>query len=159
MAELTDERKYIDEWTRMMLVIWKEKIERLRIVHTGSLHQSFSDNITQTEVGTTISMKFARYGIYQALGVGRGYDLGNGGHLEILEPEYRHTHRLDKRRRVSSGGQSYMTSGKPRRKRDWINAKLYMSIMAMKEDLARITGEELARVFCDNLSDIRSTIR
>ena len=159
MAELIDERKYIDEWTRMMLVIWKEKIERLRIVHTGALHQSFSDSVTETSAGTTISMKFARYGIYQALGVGRGYNLGNGGHLEILEPEYRRTHRLDKRRRVSSGGQSYKTSGKPRRKRDWIYAKLYMSIMAMKEDLARITGEELARVFCDNLSDIRSTIR
>lgn len=159
MAELTDERKYIDEWTRTMLVIWKEKIERLRIVHTGALHQSFSDSIVETSAGTTITMKFARYGIYQALGVGRGYDRDNGGNLEILDPEYRRTHRLDKRRRVSSGGRSYLTSGKTRRKRDWINAKLYMSIMAMKEDLARIAGEELARVFCDNLSDIRSALR
>ncbi|MCM1356906.1 MAG: hypothetical protein NC212_10945 [Staphylococcus sp.] len=51
-----------------------------------------------------------------------------------------------------------MTSGKPRKRRDWYSKKLYMSTMAMVEDLARITGEEGVRVVCEALSDARSAL-
>ena len=138
MAEqLRDVEKYVDEWTRTMIAIWREKIERLRVVDTGKLHQSFKDQIQHTAEGSTIRMKFLQYGLYQARGVGNGYKRGNGGNLEILDPEYRREHGLKKKR-------------KPR---DWFSKKLYMSTMAMIEDVARITGEEAARVICEGLAD------
>ena len=34
-----------------------------------------------------------------------------------------------------------------------------MSTMAMVEDLSRILGEEASHVICDNLQDLRSTLR
>ena len=162
MAELNDLDRYVDEWTRMQLLIWREKIERLKIVRSGTLHQSFSDSIASTEAGKTITMKFARYGIYQALGVGNGYTRGNGGDLEILDPTYRETHGLNKRRAagpIPPLYDKYMTSGKARKKRDWYYKKLFMSTMAMVEDLVRITGEEGLRILCEALSDTRSAVR
>ena len=158
MAELTDVNAYIDEWTKMQLTIWKEKIERMGIVRTGALHQSFRDSIQRAAEGTTISMKFAQYGIYQALGVGNGYAHDNGGDLPFLAKDYRREHGLDKPRKVGPAWGGYTTSGKPRKARDWFSKKLYMSTMAMVEDLARITGEEAARVVCDQLSDTRSAL-
>lgn len=161
MAELRDVDKYIDEWTRVQLLIWQEKIERMGIVRSGALHQSFRDSIQKASSGaaaTTITMRFLKYGIYQALGVGYGYYHDNGGDLPFLGKEYRKEHGLDKPRKVGPAWGGYMTSGKPRKARDWYSRKLYMSTMAMVEDLARILGEEAAHVVCDNLTDIRSAL-
>lgn len=160
MDELKDVSRYIDEWTKTQLIIWKEKIERLKVVRSGRLHQSFNNYITSTEGSTTITMKFARYGIYQALGVGNGYSKNNGGDLKILDRDYREKHGLDKPRVAGPMRDygRYMTSGKPRTRRDWYSKKLYMSHMALVEDLARITGDEAVRVVCDALSDMRDAI-
>lgn len=153
-----DAKKYIDEWTRVQIQIWKEKIERMNIVRSGALHESFKDAITHTADGSTISMKFYSYGIYQALGVGNGYRHGNGGDLPFLGKEYRQQHGLDKKKKVGPAWGGYMTSGKPRKKRDWYSKKLYMSTMAMLEDMVRIMGEEAASVICDQLTDTRSAL-
>lgn len=161
MAELNDVDRYIDEWTRVQLMIWQEKIERMRIVRSGALHQSFRSAIAHASSGSgaaTIAMKFLQYGIYQALGTGPGYTRGNGGDLPFLGKEYRQEHRLDIRRKVGPAWGGYKTSGKPRKARDWYSKKLYMSTMAMVEDLARILGEEAAHVISDNLTDIRSAL-
>lgn len=161
MDQLNDVDKYIDEWTRMQLLIWREKIERMGVVHSGALHQSFSDAVQYASSGngsTTITLKFLQYGIYQALGVGNGYTRNNGGDLPFLGKEYRKEHGLNKPRKVGPAWGGYKTSGKPRKARDWFSKKLYMSTMAMVEDLARILGQEAAHVVCDNLMDIRSTI-
>lgn len=158
MAQLNDIQQYANEWTRTMVLIWKEKIERLRIVRSGHLHESFSQKIAHSEAGTSISMKFAAYGIYQALGVGKGYARGNGGDLQFLDPSYREAHGLNKKRRVGRGAGGYLTSGRPRKRRDWIEKKYYMSRMALKEDVARITGEQAAMVVCNALTDIRQTL-
>lgn len=160
MDELKDVDRYIDEWTRTQILIWREKIERLKIVRSGRLHQSISASILKTEFGATIEMKFLKYGIYQALGTGNGYTPGNGGDLQILDREYRETHGLNKPRQAGPmpGYSKYMTSGKPRERRDWFSKKLYMSTMAMIEDLAIITADLSARVICDVLEDPRRTI-
>jgi hypothetical protein len=156
---LEDLNKYTDEWTRTQLMIWREKIERMKIVRTGALHESFTDTINRSAEGTTITMKFARYGIFQAMGVGRGYVHGNGGDLEFLDKDYREEHGLNKPRKVGPAWGDYMTSGKPRVARDWMTKKLYMSTMAMVEDVARITGETVARVICETLSDPHSALK
>ncbi len=159
MERLNDVDEYVDVWTRTMLEIWREKIERLNVVYTGHLHQSFQSSINATVQGTTVSMRFAYYGIYQALGVGKGYTHGNGGDLKILDPEYRQKHRYDKRRKVGPGAGGYLTSGKPRKSRDWYSKKLYMSLRAIVEDLARICADNASSILCTGLSDIRSTLR
>ena len=140
MAELNDDEKYIDEGVRTMLDIWRERIERLRIMDTGTLHQSLTETVTGSAELRLIDFKFVRYGIYQALGVGNGYSKDNGGDLEFLDPEYRKAHNL----------------GKPRTRRDWIYRKLAASRFNMAEDLARITGQKAMSVICTALDDLRS---
>lgn len=153
-------RDYAEKgWMPTMIRIWQEKIERLRIIRSGRLHESFSSALKNEAEGQTITMKFARYGIYQALGTGRGYERGNGGDLEFLDKAYRQRHRLDEKRRVGPAWGGYVTSGQPRRPRDWYNKKLYMSVMALKEDLGRLTGEQAAMVICDALTDAGDALR
>lgn len=154
-----DAQKYIDEWTRVQIRIWQEKIERMKIVRSGALHQSFRDSITHSGEGTTITMKFHQYGIYQALGVGNGYRHDNGGDLPFLGKDYREKHGLDKPRKVGPAWGGYETSGKPRKARDWYSKKLFMSTMAMVEDMARILGEGAASVICDQLTDTRAALK
>ena len=164
MAEerLKDIELYVNEWTRMMLVIWKERIERLRVVRSGHLHESFTSAIANAKAGTSITMKFVRYGIYQELGVGKGYiskEKGNNGDLPFLDPEYREEHGLNRPRKVGKGIGGYMTSGRPRERKVWFSKKLYASERALFEDIVRILGEEAVSVVCDALKDIRSTIK
>lgn len=154
-----DAQKYIDEWTRTQVKIWQEKIERMNIVRSGALHQSFKDSITQAGEGATITMRFHQYGIYQALGVGNGYRHDNGGDLPFLGRDYRKEHGLDKPRKVGPAWGGYKTSGKPRKARDWYSKKLYMSTMAMVEDMADIMGQQAATVICDQLTDTRSALK
>lgn len=156
----TDKDRYIYEWTRTQLAIWQEKVRRMGVVRSGRLHESFTSAIRNVSDGNTIEMKFAAYGIYQALGVGNGYYHDNPGDLEILDPEYREKHGLNERRWAGPmpGYSRYLTSGKPRKRRDWYSKKLYMSMRALIEDLARITGEAGMRAICDQLSDTRAAI-
>ena len=85
---LEDSHEYEEAWVRTMLEIWKEKIERLRVIRTGALHQSFDQQIQQSQRGDSLKMRFLRYGIYQALGTGYGYvsaEGGNTGDLKFLD--------------------------------------------------------------------------
>lgn len=129
MAEIKAIEKYSEAWLRTMVEIWQEKIMRLKVVRTGALHQSFTTALQSAEAFQDLYMRFAKYGIYQALGVGNGYKRGNGGDLEFLG-----------------------MPGKHRVKRDWYSKKLYMSVMALKEDVSRITGEHIAQVICRQLN-------
>ena len=85
-----DRKKYQEAWAEMMVTIWREKIERLHVINTCSLHQQIRDNvISSTDSVSTIQHKFLEYGIYQDMGVGNGYTKGNGGDLQILNPVLR----------------------------------------------------------------------
>lgn len=160
MAQIIqDTDAYIVEWAKMLTTMWREKIEMLGVVYTGQLHQSISDSIQQLNGGATITMKFKRYGIYQSLGVGNGYTRGNGGDLKILDNAYREEHGLNKKRKVGPKPGGYITSGKPRKRRDWISKKLWLSVMNLREDLARIVGEEAAMVVADALTDLRDGLK
>ena len=81
MAQLNDVDRYVDEWTRTQLLIWREKVERMGVVRSGALHESFKEAVRRANAGqmTTITLTFLRYGIYQALGVGRGDARGRCG--------------------------------------------------------------------------------
>ena len=81
-ATAEDRIKYQDAWAKMMVDIWREKIERLHVIDTYRLHQDMNENLTTS--GSEISViqhKFMEYGIYQDCGTGHGYRKGNGGNL------------------------------------------------------------------------------
>ena len=160
MAQIgKDTDAYIIEWAKMLTTMWQERIEMLGVVYTGQLHHSISDTVQSLNGGHSITMKFKRDGIYQSLGVGNGYTRGNGGDLKLLDNEYREKHGLNKRRKVGPKPGGYRTSGKPRQRRDWISKKLFLSVMNLRDDLARIVGEESALVIADALTDLRDAIK
>lgn len=158
MSSYENQKKYIEAWTRTQIEIWMEQIERLKVVRSGALHESFKSRITEAGEATSINLKFLEYGIYQALGVGYGYARDNGGDLAFLDPVYREENRLDIPRKVGPAWGGYKTSGEPRERRDWFSSKLYMSVMALREALAGIYAEEAATVICEQLVDIRAAL-
>jgi len=148
---------YVDAWSEKMIEIWTEKIERLRAVRSGALHESLDDKISHVASGEEISLKFLEYGLAVEYGVGNGYSHDNGGDLLILDPEYRRVNGLDRRRRAGPRSAPYRSSGKPRVRKPWFNARYFASLRAMTNDLARIFGEEAANAVVANISsNIRS---
>lgn len=164
MAELNrqeierQQQLWVDNWAKMMVQIWRDKLEFWNIRRTGTLMGSFTESVTHDGLATSIVMRFLAYGIYQAHGVGYGYGKDNGGDLEFLSPSYRHEHRLDIPRKVGPAWGGYYTSGEPRERRDWFSKKLFASLMRMKETMAHMVGEEAAAVICEALEDTRKAI-
>lgn len=133
-----DRKKYQEAWADMMIKIWREKIERLHVIDTYSLHQQMQENvISSTDTVSTIQHKFLEYGIYQDLGVGNGYSKDNGGNLEILDPVYRAEHNL----------------GEPRKPRVWFSRAYFASIMVLKEQMAYMYGEEFCGLLVDKIEE------
>lgn len=143
---------YADAWTDKMVEIWVEKIERLKVIDTGALHESFDSAVRNGSTGSTISIRFLEYGLAQEFGVGNGYSNDNGGDLDILDPGYREERGLNRPRRAGYRHSPHMTSGKPRERRRWFQIKYFTSIAAMVEAMARIAGENAAAAISDRLS-------
>ena len=133
-----DRKKYQEAWAEMMVTIWREKIERLHVIDTYSLHQQIKDNVvTSSDSISTIQHKFLEYGIYQDLGVGNGYSKDNGGNLEILDPVYRAEHNM----------------GEPRKPRVWFSRSYFASVMVLKEQMAYMYGEEFCGLLVDKIEE------
>lgn len=133
-----DRKKYQEAWAEMMVTIWREKIERLHVIDTYSLHQQIKDNVvTSSDSISTIQHKFLEYGIYQDLGVGNGYSKDNGGNLEILNPVYRAEHNM----------------GEPRKPRVWFSRSYFASVMVLKEQMAYMYGEEFCGLLVDKIEE------
>ena len=164
MAELNrqeierQKRLWVDNWVKMMVQIWRDKLEYFDIRRTGTLMGSFTESVTHDGLSANIIIRFLRYGIYQAYGVGNGYIHDNGGDLEFLGPAYRKEHRLDVPRKVGPAWGGYYSSGEPRERRDWFNPKLYASLMRMKETIAHMVGEDAAALICEALEDARKAV-
>lgn|SRR5574344_1901506 len=132
--------KFEEGWLREMMVIWREKIEQMNIIDTGALYSSLQGGISYGTF-TTIQHKFLEYGIYQAAGVGRGYAKGNNGNLVFLDESYREANGLDKPHKVGPRWGSRISSGNPRKRRDWFFRKYYASLMTLNDAEARLYGE------------------
>lgn len=133
-----DRKKYQEAWAEMMVTIWREKIERLHVIDTYSLHQQIKDNVvTSSDSISTIQHKFLEYGIYQDLGVGNGYSKDNGANLEILNPVYRAEHNM----------------GEPRKPRVWFSRSYFASVMVLKEQMAYMYGEEFCGLLVDKIEE------
>lgn len=145
--DIKNQKEYIDAWTDMMIEIWQEKIAKHNIIRSGALMSSFSSSTT----ADSSLIKWVSYGIYQAFGTGRGYTRGNGGDLLFLDNDYRHRHRLDKPRKVGKAWGGHMTSGKPRKRRNWYTHKLYSSIEVFKRAMANIYAHDVMNTIVEEL--------
>ena len=127
-ATAEDRERYMQAWAEKMVEIWRERIIRLGVIDTGQLHEKFSQAVqgnTSTDMHV-IMHKFMMYGIYQDVGVGRGYTPGNGGQLHFMDPsdpDYTNKHR------------------KPR---EWFSRAYYASVMVLREQMAYMYGQEFA---------------
>lgn len=131
-----DRLKYRDAWAKMMVTIWREKIERLHIVDTYKLHQEITENVTSSGSElSTIQHKFMEYGIYQDCGTGNGYRKGNGGNLEFLDERYRESRY------------------EPRKPREWFSRAYFASVMVLKEQMAYMYGEEFCGLLVDKIEE------
>lgn len=133
--------KYNEAWSKMMLEIWREKILRLEIIDTQSLYKDMEEQvITAGEDMATIRHKFLQYGIYQDLGVGRGYEKDNGGNLLILDPRYREGRNM----------------GEPRKPREWFSRPYYASVMVLREQMAYMYAEEFCSMITTAIEEANS---
>ena len=127
-----DIRKWEEEWAKMMIVIWREKIMQLGIIDTMKLYNDLSHVVSQAPGVTCVVHEFLQYGIYMEAGVGNGYQKGNGGELLILDPYYRREHGMNKpRKRGPRWSTKDMTTGKPRSRRPWFSRKYLSSIQVL----------------------------
>ena len=134
-ATAEDRIKYQDAWAKMMVSIWREKIERLHVIDTYRLHQDMNESLTTS--GSELSIiqhKFMEYGIYQDVGTGNGYSKGNGGYLEFLDP-------------ANDNGQKH------RQPREWFSRAYFASVMVLKEEMAYMYGEEFTGLLVDKIEE------
>lgn len=149
-------RKYMQEWTDMMVTIWREKIKMFDIVDTGALLQSVEGySMSESSMETfTITHKFMEYGIFQELGVGNGYKHDNGGYLWFRDTlSYGDTSRKKKQR---SGK---VTDGCHRDERPWFSKKYYASVMVMKEEMAQMYGQAFAGIMSNAFHDLNRSLK
>lgn len=133
-----DRRKYEDAWSKMMIDIWREKIDRMRVVDTRTLREQMTERVTESgSAMTTIQHRFMQYGIYQDCGVGRGYEKDNGGNLLILDEKYRAKYNM----------------GEPRKPREWFSRAYFASVMVLKEQEAYMYGEEFCGLIASAIQD------
>ena len=142
--------RYERGWSKMMIDIWREKIQQLNISDSGALRASFEELVTTGHV-TTIEHKFLQYGLFVAAGVGKGFAHDNGGDLLFMGDRYREGKRAYGSRQVGAGlseehmkspkfehvtvqrgpnkgKEAALTSGEKRMPRDWFFKKYYYSI-------------------------------
>ena len=142
--------QYERGWSKMMIDIWREKIQQLNINDSGALQNSMEELVTTGHV-TTIEHKFLQYGLFVAAGVGKGFAHDNGGDLLFMGDRYREGKRAYGSRQVGAGlseqhmkspkfehiivqrgpnkgKEAALTSGEKRMPRDWFFKKYYYSI-------------------------------
>lgn len=144
-----DRLKYMNAWSEMMVNIWREKIERLHVIDTYTLHRQITENVAGSTDFATIQHKFMEYGIYQDCGTGVGYKKGNQGYLDVLNYSYRVENRLDVPRKRGPGWRGGYTSGETRYPREWFSRPYYASVMVLKEQMAFMYSEEFCGLIVD----------
>ncbi|KXB86088.1 hypothetical protein HMPREF3034_00036 [Prevotella sp. DNF00663] len=163
-----ERRKWEEGWTDMMVRIWVEKMNQFNppIKRTGYLQQSIKGS-HHPGPNTSIEHRFAEYGIYVAHGVTPSFAWKkwtnaqggekvprprvSGGHLEILDPQYRHEHGLDRPHKVGPKFGDTVPPIFPVGPREWFLKKYYYSIKRLQEYEAKSMGTEYQGVISNAL--------
>lgn len=174
--------QYERSWSRMMVDIWREKIQQLNISDSGALRASFEEVVTTGQV-TTIEHKFLQYGLFVAAGVGKGFAHGNLGDLLFMGDSYRKGKHAYESRQVGAGlseehmkspkfehvtvqrgpnkgKEAALTSGEKRMPRDWFFKKYYYSIRRLNLTEAEFYGKAYQGLMSSFLDELfTGTIR
>ena len=153
-------RRFEEGWTKMMVTIWREKLQLLGVYDTGALFDSIQFKLLLDGIKKTIEFQFYQYGKYADDGTGReftnaGYTDKNGrtypfnrpdsmgriytssrltdGTLPFLDDQYRQEHGLDKPKKVGPAWGGRVAGGHPRRANEWFYRKYYASRMVLNE--------------------------
>lgn len=176
-------QEYEKGWSRMMIDIWREKIQKLNVSDSGALQDSMEELVTTGKV-TTIEHRFLQYGLFEAAGVGKGFAHGNGGDLLFMGDKFREGKHAYGSRQVgaglseehmqspkfkevtvqrgpNAGKRAALTSGEKRMPRDWFFKKYYYSIRRLNLTESAFYGKAyqgLMSSFLDELfsGEIRS---
>lgn len=130
--------KYVMAFNSTMIRIWKEKIVKLGVIHTGALYRSViaieMSNRDGKFLDVRLAQSFNTYGIYVNYGTGRNTPVGNGGDIG---------------------------RDNPRRARRWFDKKYFASVMNLREFYADNIGQEGAYVIANqlNLDVLRQSVR
>ncbi len=174
-------KKFLEEWKNNMVVYWRERIDRLRVVDTGNLRSSIEGALLLQGAATTITHSFPVYGKYAEDGTGRefnnqGYTDSKGrtystsrgvnvfgvGQLPFLLPggeQYRLDNRLDKPRKVGPAWGGRVAGGHPRIPKPWFWSKYYASRMVLNELEQQYFGDQYKGIFTTALDEVLGQTR
>ncbi|MFK5855236.1 MAG: hypothetical protein QM503_03830 [Bacteroidota bacterium] len=126
-----DLQNYLHAWAQMMINIWQEKILLLKVWETGELYDSFISHVLIHSGGDAakISFAFKYYGFYVNAGVGNEVSVGNDGDLIDVARYNVKKERFELDRKA-----------KP-----WFDKGWYRSVYALRRDVARIYGDNIAK--------------
>ncbi len=176
-----DRERYLREWQSNMIRYWRERIDRLRVIHTGHLRSSIEGELLLRGATATIVHRFPAYGKYQDDGTGREFGEGytdrlgreytssrggegtwNSGQLPFLLPggeEYRRTHGLDRPKKVGPAWGGRMAGGHPRKRKPWYWQKYYASRMVLNELEQQYFGDQYMGMFTQALDEVFAQTR
>ena len=120
----SEQSKYIEEWAKMMVTIWEERILLSGAIDSGSLLNSVKirDFPTSNDASGVIEHMFNYYGVYVDRGTGKEIKRGNPADL----------------------GFSPIRKAKP-----WLNKRFFYYTRRLAERLAEINGEEATYIIRD----------
>ena len=135
-----------------MIDIWAERISKLEVIDTGSLWRSPLELPVKADgrfYDITLSQNFLEYGLWQDLGTGREFSIGNPGDVKSQGMEYREEHNLNEPRKKGPKWGGGFTSGNPRTRRRWFSTKYYSSVMNLRDFMAESLGREFIGMFAN----------
>lgn len=175
-----ERRRFEEQWTKNMVVYWQERIDKLRIVDTGALRSSIMGMLHSGPI-TTIEHSFLLYGKYVSEGTGREFGRGytdsmgrtydsnrggegtwNAGQLPFLLPggeKYRMEHGLNKPKKVGPAWKGRVTSGLPRKGREWFFRKYAASRHVLNEMEAASYGKAYQGMLTLVVDDLMDRLR
>lgn len=129
--------EYGKGWYDMMVRIWRDRLQMMRVYRTGSLLGSVAGSgLQQQGYSMQAAFRFLEYGVYVDAGTGNGYTRGNGGNLEILDKAYRYKNKM----------------GKQRKRRPWFSRSWAISSRVIAEEWQKSVGDSFVGLF-DNLEE------
>lgn len=159
---------WLQGWTDFMVTIWREKMQSSSppVRRTGALENSLKGELHPGPT-TTIEHRFAEYGVFVSRGVTPSFawkqwtsahggqkvprERTQGGRLEILDPQYRHEHGLDRRKKTGPKFGGKEVPPMPVGRREWFAKRYLASIHKLNEYMALSEAQEYQGLVSDFL--------
>lgn len=127
---LTQDRQaaeYLDRWYEMMTRIWRDRLQMMQALDTGTLLRSVGgEGRSISHLQATAAFRYVLYGVYVDAGTGNGYKRGNPGDLRILDKAYRREHGLKRQRK----------------RRPWFSPSWAISVRVIADEFQRLAGDK-----------------